>query len=298
MGVGALSANTTASSNTGIGHTALEANTTGASNTALGASALKNNTTADNNTALGSAVLDACTTGSHNTGAGRLALSALTTGIQNVAIGKDALLAVTTGQNNTAVGKGSLVLVSGGTSGNTGIGEASGFSVTTGGQNTFLGKACQGPTTASRSIIIGADLGDRGNTSNMVVIGTGSAVASFSGSATSWTFSSDGRDKTDIVDLPLGLDFVNKLRPRKFKWNYRDKTRFPIESAKNPDMLIRSGFIAQEVQELLRQENADYTKLVGDEKPDQLTVGMTDMIPMLVNAIKELSAKVTALEAG
>jgi hypothetical protein len=25
---------------------------------------------------------------------------------------------------------------------------------------------------------------------------------------------------------------------------------------------------------------------------------MTDMIPMLVNAIKELSAKVTALEAG
>ena len=37
---------------------------------------------------------------------------------------------------------------------------------------------------------------------------------------------------------------------------------------------------------------------VGNEDPDSLTVGMTDMIPMLVNAIKELSAKVTALEAA
>ena len=100
-----------------------------------------------------------------------------------------------------------------------------------------------------------------------------------------------------IRDRPLGLDFVKKLKPRKFRWDYRDKTRFPEDSDKNPDMLIRSGFIAQEVQELLDQENASYTKLVGDEKPDQLTVGMTDMIPMLVNSIKELSAENTALKS-
>ena len=29
---------------------------------------------------------------------------------------------------------------------------------------------------------------------------------------------SDRRDKTDIVDLPVGLDFINTLQPRKFKW--------------------------------------------------------------------------------
>ncbi len=61
-------------------------------------------------------------------------------------------------------------------------------------------------------------------------------------------------------------------------------------------MLIRSGFIAQEVQELLDQENAHYTKLVGNDQPDQLTVGMTDMIPMMINAIKELSTKVETLQ--
>ena len=242
--------------------------------------------------------MSATTTGGSNTGIGRDALLSLTTGIQNCAVGMGALRDVTTGGNNTGVGKASLNLVSGGASGNTGVGEASGYTVTTGGQNCFIGKATGGPTDASRTVIIGADLGDRGNTSYMVVIGTGSVVATFSGSATGWTFSSDGRDKTDIVDLPLGLDFINKLRPRKFRWDYRDKTRFPKESAENPDMLIRSGFIAQEVQELLKQENAEYTKLVGDEKPDQLTVGMTDMIPMMINAIKELTARVTALEAG
>ena len=43
--------------------------------------------------------------------------------------------------------------------------------------------------------------------------------------------------------------------------------------------------------------NAHYTKLVGDEQPDQLTVGMTDMIPMMINAIKELSTKVETLQS-
>ena len=137
-----------------------------------------------------------------------------------------------------------------------------------------------------------------GFVSNKVSIGTGSVIATFSGSATGWTFSSDGRDKTDIEDLKLGLNFINKLKPRKFRWNYRDKTRFPVDSKKNPDMLIRSGFIAQEIQEVLNEENAHYTKIVNDDVPDALTVGATEIIPMLVNAVKELSAKVTALETA
>ena len=137
-----------------------------------------------------------------------------------------------------------------------------------------------------------------GNTAQHVALNNGAVTAEYSGSATGWTFSSDGRDKTDIVDLSLGLDFINKLKPRKFRWDYRDKTRYSKESFENPDMLIRSGFIAQEIQEILDEENAHYTKIVGDDNPDLLTVGMTGMIPMLVNAIKELSAKVATLEAA
>jgi len=177
------------------------------------------------------------------------------------------------------------------------LGEAAGYSITTGTDNVMIGKATQGPTTASHSVVIGSDIGNQGNNSNMVVIGNNSVAASFSGAASSWTFASDGRDKTDIVDLPLGLDFVKKLKPRKFRWDYRDKKRFPVDSVKNPDMLIRAGFIAQEIQEVLEEENAHYTKIVNDDKPDQLTVGSSDIIPMLVNAVKELSAKVEELES-
>ena len=287
---------TTGAGNVAIGMKAGEEITTGNDNTIVGYYAADIATTGSNNTVMGSNAGGAMTGGYDNTFVGRLAAQSETTGYQNVAIGKDCLKLMVGGTNNTGVGKGCLQAVTSGDS-NTGVGEAAGYTLTTGHQNTFIGKATGGPTDASRTIIIGADLGDKGNTSNMVVIGTGSVVASFSGSASGWTFSSDGRDKTNVIDLPLGLDFVKKLKPRKFKWDYRDKTRFPEDSDKNPDMLIRSGFIAQEVQELLDQENAHYTKLVNDDQPDQLTVGMTDMIPMLVNSIKELSAKNDALEA-
>ena len=62
-------------------------------------------------------------------------------------------------------------------------------------------------------------------------------------------------------------------------------------------MLIRSGFIAQEIQEVLEEENAHYTKIVNESNPDNLTVGASDMIPMLVNAVKELSAEVEQLKS-
>ena len=63
-------------------------------------------------------------------------------------------------------------------------------------------------------------------------------------------------------------------------------------------MLIKAGFIAQEVQEVLKEENAEYTAIVNDNTPDYLEVGATGMIPMMIKAIQELSVKVTALEAG
>ena len=268
---------------------------TAANNTAVGHNALKSNTTGTQLVAVGLGALDANTTANDNTAVGYDALGANTTGYQCTAVGKDALLAATGAVNCTAIGKGALAACN--AQDNTALGEAAGYSVTTGTDNVFIGKATHGPTTASNSVVIGSDIGDQGNNSNMVAIGNGSVAASFSGAASSWTFASDGRDKTDIVDLPLGLDFVKKLKPRKFRWDYRDKKRFPVDSAKNPDMLIRSGFIAQEIQEVLKEENAHYTKIVNDDKPDQLTVGSSDIIPMLVNAVKELSSENNALKA-
>ena len=48
---------------------------------------------------------------------------------------------------------------------------------------------------------------------------------------------------------------------------------------------------------VLDEANVKYTGIVDTTDPDNLTVSQESMIPMLVNAVKELSTKVTQLEA-
>ena len=52
------------------------------------------------------------------------------------------------------------------------------------------------------------------------------------------------------------------------------------------------GFIAQELQTV----DDDYLSLVYDSNPEKLEATYGRLIPVLVKAIQELSAKVTALE--
>ena len=61
------------------------------------------------------------------------------------------------------------------------------------------------------------------------------------------------------------------------------------------DGTIRAGFIAQELQEA--QSGAEYLDLVMDENPEKLEAKQGKLIPVLVKAIQELSAKNDALEA-
>jgi len=55
----------------------------------------------------------------------------------------------------------------------------------------------------------------------------------------------------------------------------------------------RNGFIAQE---LLLIGNNEQHNLVLEDNPDRLEAAYSGMIPMLVKAVQELSAKVKALE--
>jgi hypothetical protein len=59
---------------------------------------------------------------------------------------------------------------------------------------------------------------------------------------------------------------------------------------------VRAGFIAQDFAKA--QVGAEYLDLVMDENPDKLEAKQGHLIPVLVQAIKELSAKVKALEVG
>ena len=95
-------------------------------------------------------------------------------------------------------------------------------------------------------------------------------------------------EKKNIEDLTAGVDFINKLQPRRFVWNMRDGGKIDI-----PDY----GFIAQE---LLSAQKGGYEwlKLVNDLDSNRLLATPGKLIPVLVHAIKELSNKCTELENG
>ena len=109
---------------------------------------------------------------------------------------------------------------------------------------------------------------------------------------------SDRRIKKNIVDNTTGLSIINQLQVR----NYEYKTENEIKTD-NPELtdVIKSavvnktgtqiGLIAQEAEAVLA--SCVYTGSTG------IKILSTDEIFWyMLNAIKELSAKVTALEAG
>jgi len=102
--------------------------------------------------------------------------------------------------------------------------------------------------------------------------------------STSITAISDASLKTNIKPLETGLAEINRLQPRRFDW---------LDQDKNEGTNI-AGFISQEVQEVLPDLTPNFKY---NETETKLGLKMGDMIPTMVKAIQELSAKVTALEA-
>jgi len=258
--------------NMAIGDLSLNANTSGTNNTAVGYLALYSNTTGNFNLAFGPNTLQTNSTGNNNIGVGQNALTNNTSGSQNLAFGVYSLVNNTTGNNNVGNGQGSLQ------------------SNTTGGNNVGIGQAAlQNNSTGSYNVGIGANVSSSTTVvSNEVNIYNGAVTARFQGAASSWTFVSDERDKSNIESLEIGLDFISKLQPRKFKWTLRDSD---VDQGKEA-----AGFIAQEVFSVSQEANADYLGLVDTNNPDQFTFAATNLIPVLVNAIKELKAEIELLK--
>jgi hypothetical protein len=248
------------------------ATSTGVSNTAIGSYAFFCATSATNNTVLGQCSLFNATSGGSNVAIGSQTLCALTTSSSNTAVGSFSSRSVTTGANNTALGFFSGNNLTTGT-GNIVIGCGAGLLVDTGNNNIVIG--CNATASA-------------GGVSNEVTIGN-SSNNSYRIYAAGWSNVSDARDKTEVEDLALGLEFVKQLQPRKFVWDYRE------ESSQNGTTDI--GLIAQEVLEVQRNAGADYAAFVNEASEEQLMLTPAKFLPVLINAVKELSAKVEALEA-
>jgi hypothetical protein len=305
--------------------------TTGTNNTLIGAAAGDLLTDADNNVAVGTGALGSDTLGnlsvaigkdalgvqnfvsatnSNNTAVGYIAGGAITTGIQNtligssagdslsdadfnVAVGFNALGGDTLGSRSTAIGYGALLaqnFVSATNADNTAVGYDSLGSASTGQTNTATGKSSLNSlTTGSNNVAVGHESGAQGAMINIIgednraIFGNNATTNAYVKVA--WTVTSDARDKTNINPIPHGLDFVQQLNPvsYNFKKSREDDT---------PHGGKRYGFLAQDILALEGDDNV----IIDNEYADNLKYQGESLVPVLVKAIKELSAKNDALE--
>ena len=104
---------------------------------------------------------------------------------------------------------------------------------------------------------------------------------------------SDTAAKQDISPFTDGLSIINKLNPINYKFN----GVYPMAPA---DGISRIGFAADEVAKVApfltqQKKEAVYEGEEGEEtivrRDDVYTLNQIKMIPLLVNAVKELDAR-------
>jgi hypothetical protein len=329
LGVTALASNTTGARNVAIGQSAFTNNLTatntvaigynsainirGGSNVSLGAYSLYGSVTPANNTAtncvaIGFNTMSAITSGSYNVGIGGAeTLTSNTSGSYNVGVGAGALQANTV-SNNTAVGYQALYANT--TAGkNTAVGYAAGSGQTTGsggdfGENVFIGYAAgSNSVTGSDCVYIGSNCKASGTGVNYEFViaqyltgkGTGTFYVGGANGAynqansATWSVTSDQRLKKNIVDNTIGLEAINGIRVRNFEYRTKDEvTELPLHTVIEKKG-VQLGVIAQELKEILPD-------CVTEQSTGVLSVDSDNIMWHMINAIKELSAKVTALE--
>ena len=95
---------------------------------------------------------------------------------------------------------------------------------------------------------------------------------------------SDYRLKENVADLTGALDRINNLQPKTF--NYINAPEFTNE-----------GFIAHELQEVVPQAvSGEKDGMNEDGTPKYQGVDHSQIVPLLVGAIKELKAEVETLK--
>jgi hypothetical protein len=164
---------------------------------------------------------------------------------------------------------------------------------TTGCNNNFFGRQaglCN--TTGVNNLFFGcnsgvgaAGLANITTESNRIIMGNSSHTCAQIQIA--WTTVSDIRDKCIFGNVPHGRGFLEKINPVKFA--FKDRTTGCLT---DPEGKRRYGFSAQEILEAEGNEPV----ITSTENPDKLQVTNDYLIPILVNAIKELSAEIETLK--
>lgn len=308
--------------NVAVGQDALRVVSNGTQHLALGTSAMYSATGGSATVAAGNDALRVHTGPEGVIAIGQRSLYALTTGGQyNIAIGKEAGVSTTSGDDNIsvgfqagpvvgpgniAIGRQALFQSSNDTGKNVAVGYQAGFGATTATTNTALGaRALIGNATYDNCTGVGYNTAVTG--SNQVQLGN-------SDTATYIYFPlqnrSDIRDKTDVRDTVLGLDFVMKLRPVDFKWDMRDAYIDPETTGSTLDTVTpdgskkrnryHHGLIAQELEAVIADTGIDFGgyqdhRFAGGL--DVKTVGYSELIAPMIKAIQEQQAQIVALTA-
>jgi hypothetical protein len=97
---------------------------------------------------------------------------------------------------------------------------------------------------------------------------------------------SDARFKENIQDIDVGLAAILSLKPRKFDW----------KAGKGKDIKCDRGFIAQEFETVFPNLVDEWKDPAPEGEVPYKSVRQ-DLIPVLVKAIQELTARVQALES-
>ena len=271
--------------------------------------------------------------GTGNVVVGKGALSS-NTGSNNTAVGHDAGLSNTTSSFSTYVG----YVAGENTTGekNTFLGQGAGSSVTTGADNTIIGRYngnqggldirtqnnrivlsdgdgnpelywnssawnFTGPSGAGAITTDGTQFIPTGNkVEQRVYIGTTSARTSISfrnpngqvgyiqvnSSSVSYSTSSDHRLKENVVELTGATDRLKQLNPSRFN--------FIADADTTVD-----GFLAHEVQSVVPEAiTGTHNEVDADGNPVYQGIDQSKLVPLLVATIKELEARIAALETN
>ena len=119
----------------------------------------------------------------------------------------------------------------------------------------------------------------------------GSSVGNISNSGNS--LPSDRNYKKNITNLSLGLDLVNKLQPVSYQYKFSndsDPLMYGLV-AQDFETALNDVGVAQNTAAILQYEAKN------DEKESDYNLDYTKLTPILINAVKELSAKIEVLEA-
>jgi trimeric autotransporter adhesin len=309
FGSGAGFSNTTGSSNTLVGFNSGYTNTTGSANTFVGIESGFSNSSGSINTFIGNRAGRNNTVGTNNTFVGNLAGGANNKESGNTFVGASAG-GNTIGAYNTFLGTASGQLSISGNY-NVFVGSQAGISNTAGSKNVFIGQSSGSSNTGSDNVFIGNEAGAFTVGSNLFIvnnagtstpllygnfstkqlgIGTtslGTYALSVNGDAFAsglW-LSSDKRFKQNEKTLTGALEKLNNVKGVSYQFKKGEATNGKAFSDGT-----QLGFIAQDLQKT-------FPELVKENSDGYLAVNYSGMIPVLVEAIKELKAEINQLKS-